>query len=346
MVDYPFVSVVVPVLNRQKTVGACLESLLNLDYPHFEVIVVDGGSRDRTREIVAEYSVKLLIDERRGAYAARNTGIEMAKGEMVFFTDSDCIADRDVLKNLVRNLVDRDAAGVRGQISSYKPTTLVERFSDLAGIVKFSLPKGPLKWDKDRFLSGGIYTANAMYRRNVLEEVGGFDMDFTVGGDYDLAWRVQRAGYRVIFDPEAIVYHAHRSTLPELIKQFFNYGREQAVKLKKQPERSIYIDIKTYILPTYSFRCELPCRALITIDFFNLSMLFLLLALISPIFLYLSLPFLLSTFLGALYTAWGAVKDSEEYRWLILYPLLHMVRHISWFVGRLYGSIRYRSITF
>lgn len=61
MVDYPSVSVVVPVLNRQKTVGACLESLLNLDYPHFEVIVVDGGSRDRTREIIAEYPVKLYI---------------------------------------------------------------------------------------------------------------------------------------------------------------------------------------------------------------------------------------------------------------------------------------------
>jgi len=71
----PFVSVVVPVLNREDTARACLESLLNLNYPEFEVIVVDGGSRDETREIIAEYPVKLLIDLRKGAYVARNTAV-------------------------------------------------------------------------------------------------------------------------------------------------------------------------------------------------------------------------------------------------------------------------------
>ena len=345
MVDYPFVSVIVPVLNREKTIGACLDSLLNLDYPQFEVIVVDGGSRDRTREIVAEHPVKLLIDVRRGVYAARNTGVKAAKGEMVFFTDSDCIADRNVLKNLVRNFADVGIEGVGGQISSYNPTNSVERFADLAGIVKFNRPKGLLEWNKNTLLSGGFYTANAIYRKRIIEEVGGFDEDFTFGGgDYDFAWRIQRAGYRLTFDPEAIVYHAHRSTLSGLVKQFFGYGEAQALKLKKQ-ERSFYIDIKTYVLPTYSYRCGSPFRALMTIDFFNLSILLLLLASIWTAFLPLSLPFLVPTLLGTLYDSWGASRAAADYRWLILYPSLHIVRHFSWFAGKLCGSLKHRVIT-
>ena len=72
---YPKVSIVVPVLNRERVIGRCLQSLMELDYPSFEVIVVDNGSTDRTKEIASTFSVLLVIEERRGPYAARNTGI-------------------------------------------------------------------------------------------------------------------------------------------------------------------------------------------------------------------------------------------------------------------------------
>jgi len=342
----PFVSVVVPVLNREETVRACLESLLNLNYLEYEVIVVDGGSTDKTRKIIAEYPIKLLIDPRKGAYAARNTAVRTAQGEMIFFTDSDCIADRNVLRNLVRNFIDESVAGVGGQIASHNPTTVIERFSDIAGIVKVNYPKGPLKWNKSTLLSGGIYTANAMYSKRILEEIGGFDPEFVVGGDYEFAWRVQRAGYRLMFDPEAIVFHSHRNTLLELIKQFFNYGKEQAVKLEKQPESFFYIDVKTYVLPAYSLRFKSPFRAWITIDFFNLSILFLLLAAISPSLLYISFLFFLATILGAVREAWKVAEASKELRWIILYPFLHIVRHISWFAGKFLGTVKHRLLTF
>jgi len=342
--EFPYVSIVVPVLNREDTIGSCIESLLELDYPSYEIIVVDGGSTDKTTEVVSKYPIEVIIDRRRGAYAARNSGIGMAKGELIFFTDSDCVIDKDVLKKMVGHFGDEKIAGMGGQISAYNPTTLIERFSHYAHIVEFNLPNGTVKWNKNKFLSGGLYTANALFRKDVLKEVGEFDTDFIVGGDYDLCWRLQRAGYRLEFDSEAIVRHIHRGTLSELIKQFFNYGIEHPLLLKKQPGFFSYIQIKTYALPPFEFRIKLPIRMLVCIDFCNLSILGMLLALVYPILFYPSALVLLGVVVGALHKGLNVAKKSGQMRWLLLFPLLHFIRNWAWTIGKIRGGIKHRLI--
>ncbi|MDY0128997.1 MAG: glycosyltransferase, partial [Methanosarcina vacuolata] len=92
---YPFVSVVVGIRNEEKFIEECIESLLNLDYPRdsYEIIIVDGMSTDKTRDIVQKYPVKLLLNEKKNVAAARNLGVDNARGELVAFTDGDCKVD-------------------------------------------------------------------------------------------------------------------------------------------------------------------------------------------------------------------------------------------------------------
>jgi len=125
---YPRVSIIVPVLNRRESIGLCVESLLALDYPSYEIIIVDNGSTDKSRDVVSKYPVKLVIETEKGPYYARNDGISIADGEIIAFTDSDCVVDRNWLKNLMRNYMHEEIGGVGGQILSYKPTTWVEKF--------------------------------------------------------------------------------------------------------------------------------------------------------------------------------------------------------------------------
>lgn len=346
MNDLPSISIVVPVLNRERTIGKCVQSLMELDYPSYEVIVVDNGSADKTYEIVSQFPVKLVTEERRGPYAARNKGIELAQGEMVFFFDSDCIATKDLLKMLVRNFTDECIAGVGGQLQTYDPATVIEQFEDFAEILVFNLPKGFIQWNKNEFLSGAIYASNVLFRKKVLEEVHGFDPDFMSGGDYHLCWTLQRLGYKLYFDPEAVVKHMHRADLNGLIQQFFKYGKEQPRLLKKQPNRFSYMKVKTYLFPPFEFRWRFPLRMLVSLDGCNLFLLSLIMATVSSLFLYVSLLVLLIILLGTFRDTIKVVRKSGRMRWFLLYPVLHLVRNYSFAIGRIFGGVRHRVIAF
>jgi len=345
MEECPFVSVTVPVLNRENDIGRCLNSLLALDYPSFEVIVVDNGSTDKTQEIVSRYPVKMVVEQKGGAYAARNTGTEFARGEIIAFTDSDCVADRDWLKNLVRNYTDEKVGGVGGHLLPYKPSNTVEEFLSFGRLGIFhSSETVAIHKEAKRFLSGALGSANMSYRRNVLREVKGFWEVAVFCGDYDLCWRVQSAGYEVVYEPKAIVYHRLRSSLPELVKQFFLFGKCQPLLLKKQPGGFSYIKIKTYLFPSYEFRCKLPIQMLVTLDLCNLFMLSLILISVRPFFLYLCLVVLVVVLWGAWRSAKGVVKETKKIKWFLLFPLLHIIRNYSFIIGRIIGGLKHRII--
>jgi len=228
----PLVSIVVPVLNGEATVGDCLASLTGLDFPpeEREILVVYQPSRDRTLNIVQRYPVRLVVEQRRGVSYARNRGIEESRGKFIAFIDADCSASVDWLKELVNGLSEGSAAA--GEAVAFPPRTPVERY---AAIRKPSWREStrqgrPHPW----FLFG-----TAAVRRDVFNKVGVFDTTFPPGAeDIDFCWRFFDAGLKVVECPKAIVFHRHRVTQRALWRQHVGYARGQAVLSRKHPERA------------------------------------------------------------------------------------------------------------
>lgn len=218
----PSISVVVPAYNAQRTLAACLSSLLAQTYPRecYELIVVDDGSTDGTAALLDGFVVRRAHSARRGPAAARNLGIAMSSAEIVAFTDADCVAHPDWLAELARAYADPAVGAVGGSIATYKRSrqSKLERFCD-EHLPLVNYLSGPAE-----FLPH-LYTANASYRRELLVRLGGFNAGLFTGEDVDLAWRMQlSSAYALRYAEEAIIYHHHRATLRGLAKQYRQYG--------------------------------------------------------------------------------------------------------------------------
>lgn len=219
-VKKPSVSIVVPVYNGERTIAMCLDALVNqamLD-DRYEIIVVDNKSTDTTCEIVRRYDVTLLHEvEIQTSYAARNRGISAAGGDIVAFTDADCVAHPEWLSELIKPFSDPEVGGVGGRVLDSEPENEVERFIQSTGL--FSGYQGETVFLP--VLLGG----STAYRKEILEALGGFNYRLFTGADVDLSWRMQlETGARVAYAPEAIVYHMHRSTLSGMARAYWRYG--------------------------------------------------------------------------------------------------------------------------
>ncbi|HLP78913.1 MAG TPA: glycosyltransferase [Candidatus Paceibacterota bacterium] len=228
----PRVSVVVASYNGERTLRSCLESLQRLNYPDYEVILVDDGSTDGTREIAAKFPNVCFVQHKRnfGLSAARNSGIATATGEIIAFTDSDCRADEDWLYYLVGDLLDSEFAGIGG------PNLLPPEDSPVAAAVMAS-PGGPAHVMLTDRQAEHIPGCNMAFYKWALEEIGGFDPIYTkAGDDVDVCWRLQQAGYRIGFSPSGFVWHYRRSTVAAYLKQQRGYGEAEALLVRKHPE--------------------------------------------------------------------------------------------------------------
>ncbi len=219
---FPSISVIIPVYNGEQTLSRCLESLLNQNYPRdsYEIIVVENGSTDATTEVAQRYPVRVLHNSEQGPASARNMGIANSQAEIIAFTDADCIAHVDWLRELVQPYSDPEVGGVAGEILAYEhdERNITERFSD-----EFTPLRNFTKSDKD-FLPY-LFTANASYRRTVLVQLGGFNASLFTGEDVDLSWRLQiETNLHVCYVPQAIIYHHHRSSRRKLARQYRQYG--------------------------------------------------------------------------------------------------------------------------
>jgi glycosyltransferase involved in cell wall biosynthesis len=220
----PTVSIIVPVYNGEATIHQCLDSLLAQTYPAdlYDIIIVENGSTDRTVEVVTGYSprVQLLRSSERGPAAARNLGISGSQADIIAFTDADCIADANWLEELVSHYVQPHIGGVGGKIEAYRHSerNAIERFSDEnSPLINFESGAG-------EFLPH-LYTANASYRRSLLNEAGFFNAMMATGEDVELSWRVQlTCKARLSYNEKAVVYHRHRSNRSKLAKQYRQYG--------------------------------------------------------------------------------------------------------------------------
>ncbi len=218
------VSVVVPARNEEPRIGACLRALLAQDYPRdaYEVIVVDDGSTDRTAEVAERFGVTVLRQPYRGGAAARNLGVVHARGELVAFTDADCIALRGWLSALVAAFEDPELGVCGGEVLGMGDSWVARYLEEDVRVFRLDRLQQMRPWPV-------FVTANVAYRREVFERLGGFVPELRGASDLEMTWRVARDGrYRLLGRPTAVVYHGHPRTVRELYAQWFGYGAGRA----------------------------------------------------------------------------------------------------------------------
>ncbi len=229
--SWPLISIVVCSYNGSRTLRQCLGYLQRLEYPSFEVIVVDDGSTDGTGAIAREFDVRLVQTPNGGLSRARNLGWRAARGEIVAFLDDDAAPDPHWLSYLAATFMATDFAGVGGPNISCPEDGLVARCVDHAP----GNPTHVLLTDREAEHLPGC---NMAFRKSCLEAVGGFDPQFHIAGDdVDFCWRLQQRGGRLGFHPGAMVWHHRRGTVRAFWRQQMNYGRAEAMLERKWPEK-------------------------------------------------------------------------------------------------------------
>jgi glycosyltransferase involved in cell wall biosynthesis len=229
----PFVSVVVPVLNGDQVIRECLISLLRAEYPpeRREILVVDNGSTDRTADIIRGFPVRYVWEGCQGIPYARNRGIEASCGQIIAFTDADCVVSAGWLRELVRGFAEEGVGGVEGETMDYPPVTPIEQYT--ARRRNFSYQSRLVSP-----LSPYVITANVAFCRDVFDRIGLFDPRFVGGSDVDFSWRFfQETDLTLRYNPRAVVFHRHRRTFPEFFAQHLRNGRALATLRAKYPSR-------------------------------------------------------------------------------------------------------------
>jgi len=215
------VSIVLPCKNAAITIKACLDSIARLNYPKqdYELIVVEGDSVDGTKEIVEKFREAnnhldvIFLQEagKMGAGYGINLGLNIAKYEFVAFTNADCTVDRNWLETILEPFKDDKIAGVAGMVVTPENVNLLQKLIGYELEYRYST--------LERYLMSAP-EMNLAYRKTVLEEIGRCDwQNLKTGYDVDVAYRVNKAGYKIIFHPKAKVSHYHRGSLKEYWKQ-------------------------------------------------------------------------------------------------------------------------------
>src|SRR4051812_14119994 len=229
--SWPKISVVVCTYNNEDTLGDCFDGLQALEYPDYEVIVVNDGSTDRTDEITREYGFKLISTENRGLSNARNSGLQAATGEIVAYIDADACPDPYWLAHLAVAFQKGTHVGIGG------PNIPPPGGGETAQCVA-NAPGGPIHVLLSDEMAEHIPGCNMAFRKWSLEAIGGFDPQFRIAGDdVDICWRLQERGWTVGFSAGAVVWHHRRSSVRNYLKQQFEYGKAEALLERKWPER-------------------------------------------------------------------------------------------------------------
>ena len=209
-------SIILPVLNAEQTVERCIHSLISQNYPknRYEIIVVDNDSSDNTLSVLKKYSqkIRLLHEPKRGSYSARNKGIKHAKGSIMAFTDSDCIADKNWLSFLSRPFRNRNVMIVGGKISSNNLNSVLLRYFN-----EFGHPQQLFSNSNVPFFA----TANMAVRKSKGMR---FNESLKSCGDLEFCSRIINKRNEIYYEPEAVVRHLYPNSLVEFAKKNFFYG--------------------------------------------------------------------------------------------------------------------------
>jgi GT2 family glycosyltransferase len=234
------VSVLIITHDRPADLSLTLSGITAQSHRPDEVIVIDNGSKTSCETVIAKYQTALpllyeWINERFIA-AARNYAIEKSKGDIVIFTDDDCVPEPDWIAGMVVPFMNDASVGeVGGKVITYqtKLNTITLVGDSMYRFMMKNYEKGMDCLDTEVPYRSFFATANAGFRRSVLSSLGGFDPSLSFAEDIDLSFRIIRAGWRLAYNPEAVIRHKHRETLQGVLHQFWMYGSMHPIVFKK-----------------------------------------------------------------------------------------------------------------
>jgi len=231
------ISVIVPAHNAARTLETCLQALnqQSLSRFEYEVIVVDDGSTDATALIAKAATARVATSGRdgrpAGPAAARNAGVREAHGDVILFTDADCEPLPDWIERMAAPLIDPDVVGVKGVYCS-RQRELIARLTQAEFEDKYARMRRRTRIDF-------VDTYSAAYRRDALMRAGGFDETFPLASveDVELSFRLAEQGARLLFAPEARVWHLHATSLWLYLRKKARYGFWRALVYRWHPSK-------------------------------------------------------------------------------------------------------------
>jgi cellulose synthase/poly-beta-1,6-N-acetylglucosamine synthase-like glycosyltransferase len=251
------ISVIVPAYNARATIESCLTALQSqtLEAEGYELIVVDDGSTDGTAALVEPFDVRLIRQANAGPASARNRGAEEAQGDLLLFTDADCAPAPDWIERMVKAFSDPEVVGAKGTYRTHQ-TALVARFVQLEYEMRYRRMR---RWDHIDFID----TYSAAYRRHIFLINDGFEPTLRVDEDQEFSFRLARQGYRMVFAPQAVVYHTHVTTLAEYWRRKFKIGHWKALLLRWHPARAVRDSHTPQVLKGQILLAGLLCLSLL-----------------------------------------------------------------------------------
>ncbi|MAT98202.1 MAG: glycosyl transferase family 2 [Anaerolineaceae bacterium] len=280
------VSIIIPALNAYHTLPACLQACQSQVLPagvQLEIILVDDGSTDSTQEIARAAGVQLVQHQtQRGAAAARNSGLAVAQGEIILFTDADCAPQPNWVAKMIRPFQDPTVHGCKGIYATNQPE-LVARFVQIEYEDKYDLLRTQPAIDF-------IDTYSAGYRADLLKAAGGFDEAIHYVEDQELSFRLAAAGHKMVFQETAVVFHQHSNSLPRYFRKKVMIGYWKAQIMRRYPERVIKDSHTPQVLKLQMALVALSLGTLATAALFPVA--FVVTFLMLGLFLLTTLPFL------------------------------------------------------
>ncbi|MFX0196962.1 MAG: glycosyltransferase [Candidatus Hodarchaeota archaeon] len=328
--ELPPASIIIPVYNGMNHIGKCLKSLLELEYPFFETIVVDDGSTDGTCMIINDFFGKMsnlfLIrsEKNQGSAYARNQGVKQARFDILVFLDADCVVDKNWLKNLVEKVMETGTCAA-GRIETVNSG--ISRWAD-------EEDKRWIEWKETynifhkrgfRWGLSGIFGI----QRTLFDDIGEFDeiLSRRVDGDYFI--RLFKQGIKVVFVPSAVVFHHH----PTSLRSYFRRGVAvaKATYLLNQKYGDPFRD--TYRKRIHETQCFMVCVALLIILAFTKEYMFL--SFFNPVVLFLFLLLLFFSFMSDLKLPLQVLLGKKS----ISGAILDFVQHLGEKLGYLISMV-------
>ena len=228
-------SVIVPVFNGEDIIRECLDALSNqsVNRSDYEIIVVDDGSTDNTAKIAAEVCDRVIAIKNGGPANARNIGVNEAAGEVILFTDADCVPVHDWVEKMTAPFAEAGIVGTKGAYYT-RQDELVAQFVQAEYESKYNYMA------QYKYIDF-IDTYSAGFLRKVFLELKGFDTRFPGASveDQEFSFRVSAAGYKMVFVPEARVFHRHAASLGHYFRKKFNIGYWKTLVLKLHPDKVV-----------------------------------------------------------------------------------------------------------